>query len=149
MFNPHIGEIYSMYFGGKGSEQRGWRPGIVFQNDIGNRYSPNILAIPLTSSLKKVGQPTHVVIRAFDSGLKLDSMALCENMECISKESIGDYITTIPDRYMQEVAVASLLATAAITYLDRDSLLSAWQKANDMNVGILEKEIMRVVSQPP
>lgn len=131
-FRPHIGEVYTMYFDGNGNTQRGWRPGIVFQNNIGNTFSPNIIALPLTSSLKKVNQPTHVVLDAENTGLYKDSMVLCENPACISKEMVGDYITTIPDRYMKQIAEASLLATSAITYLDKDSLLDIWNRASDM-----------------
>ena len=76
----------------------------------------------MTSAIKKSGQPTHVVVRAKDTGLRLDSMVLCENPECISKERIGQYITTIPQNYMKQIAEASLLATSAILYLDPDSL---------------------------
>lgn len=83
---PQIGEVYLMKFGGSGSEQSGWRPGVVFQNNMGNAYSPNIIALPLTSSLKKTNQPTHVIIKAADSGLRRDSMVLCENPERMSKE---------------------------------------------------------------
>lgn len=132
-FRPHIGEVYVMRFDGTGSEQQGWRPGIVFQNNIGNLFSPNIIALPLTSSLKKTEQPTHVVLDAEDTGLRMDSMVLCENPRCISKENVGSYITTIPKSYMKKIAEASLLATSAIVYLDRDTLLSVWQKANEMN----------------
>lgn len=68
---PQIGEVYLMNFGGSGCEQNGWRPGVVFQNNVGNAHSPNIIALPLTSSIKKAGQPTHVVIKSADSGLRL------------------------------------------------------------------------------
>lgn len=131
-FFPRMGEVYSMYFDGAGSTQRGWRPGVVFQNDVGNAFSPNIIALPLTSSLKKVGQPTHVVLDAAGTGLRMDSMVLCENPACLSKDSVGEYITTIPDRYMQEIAAASLLATSAVVYLDWDTLLATWQKARSI-----------------
>lgn len=67
---PQIGEVYLMNFGGSGCEQNGWRPGVVFQNNVGNAHSPNIIALPLTSSIKKAGQPTHVVIKSADSGLR-------------------------------------------------------------------------------
>lgn len=50
---PQIGEVYLMKFSGSGSEQVGWRPGLVFQNNVGNSFSPNIIALPLTSSIKK------------------------------------------------------------------------------------------------
>lgn len=131
-FRPRIGEVYLMEFDGVGSEQRGWRPGVVFQNNIGNSFSPNIIALPLTSSLKKIGQPTHVVLDAEKTGLRMDSMVLCENPECISKDRVGNYITTIPKEYMKKIAEASLLATSAIIFLDRESLLSVWQRAGEM-----------------
>jgi len=132
-FAPRIGEVYIMRFDGYDSVQHGWRPGIIFQNNTGNQFSPNVIALPLTSSLKKLNQPTHVLIRAKDTGLRMDSMALCENPECVSKEMVGSYITTLPDSYMRKIAVASLLATSAITYLDEDTVLETWQKANALN----------------
>lgn len=130
---PQIGEIYLMRFGGEGSEQSGLRPGLVFQNNTGNLHSPNIIALPITSSLKKAGQPTHVILHAYDTGLKRDSMVLCENPECISKLKIGKYITTLSGKYMRQIAEASLLATSAISYLDVDLLRSIWERASDLN----------------
>ena len=60
---PQIGEVYLMKFSGSGSEQVGWRPGLVFQNNVGNSHSPNVIALPLTSSIKKTSQPTHVFVK--------------------------------------------------------------------------------------
>ena len=85
---PKIGEVYMMNFGGTGNEQSGWRPGLVFQNNTGNVFSPNIIALPLTGSIKKTDQPTHVVVRAAETGLLKDSMVLCENPERMSKTFI-------------------------------------------------------------
>lgn len=119
---PQIGEVYLMKFGGSGSEQSGWRPGVVFQNNMGNAYSPNIIALPLTSSLKKTNQPTHVIIKAADSGLRRDSMVL-----------FGQYITTLSEEHMKQVAEANLLATGAIAYLDIEALLAVWKKAAALN----------------
>ena len=130
---PQIGDIYMMKFGGSGNEQCGWRPGLVFQNNVGNTYSPNIIALPLTSILKKANQPTHVVVRADDAGLKKDSMILCENPERMSKEKIGDYITTLSDEYMKKVAEASILSSSVISFLDVELLISAWKKAVVLN----------------
>ena len=129
----HLGEVYYMRFDGEGSEQNGWRPGLVFQNNTGNRFSPNIIALPLTSSLKKAGQPTHVVVSKDDSGLKMDSMVLCENPERMSKDRIGDYLTTLPDKYMADVAAASILASSAIAYLDINALISLHKRATLLN----------------
>lgn len=130
---PQIGEVYLMNFGGSGSEQSGWRPGVVFQNNAGNRHSPNIIALPMTSSIKKAGQPTHVVVKASDSGLRMDSMVLCENPERMSKERIGQYLTTLSDEYMEQVAEASLLASSVISFLDAEKLLAVWHKAMRLN----------------
>jgi mRNA-degrading endonuclease toxin of MazEF toxin-antitoxin module len=113
-----------MNFGGSGCEQNGWRPGVVFQNNVGNAHSPNIIALPLTSSIKKSGQPTHVIVKSADSGLRLDSMVLCENPECMSKERIGQYITTLSNR------------TSAISFLDTEVLLAVWHKAIRLNAAV-------------
>ena len=130
---PHIGEIYNMHFGGTGSEQSGWRPGVVFQNNIGNANSPNIIALPLTSSIKKLYMPTHVLVKSAETGLRKDSIVICENPEKMSKEKLGKYITTLPHKYMREIAIASLIATSAISFLDKDSLILVWEKAVRMN----------------
>lgn len=128
-----IGEVYLMRFDGHGSEQSGWRPGLVFQNNTGNKYSPNIIALPLTSSIKKRNLPTHVFVSSRDTGLKKDSIVLCENPERMSKDRIGDYLLKMPDKYMSEIAEANLLATSAISFLDQDALLRAWRKASYLN----------------
>lgn len=130
---PTIGDVYLMKFEGSGNEQSGWRPGVVFQNNIGNTYSPNVIALPLTTAIKKTNQPTHVIVRAADTGLRKDSMVLCENPEKMSKARIGKFLTKLPDEYMKKIAVANLLATAAISFLNENDLLEAWQTAVRLN----------------
>lgn len=134
--HPQIGDVYLMNFGGQGNEQKGWRPGLVFQNNLGNQHSPNIIALPLTTSLKKASQPTHVVIPAEGTGLIRDSMVLCENPERMSKDRMGNYLTTIPKEYMAKIAVANLLATSAISFIEPDLLLTVWQRALTLNAAI-------------
>lgn len=130
---PKIGEVYNMYFSGIGSEQGGWRPGVVFQNNIGNRFSPNIIALPLTSNTKRADLPTHVLLKAADTGLRLDSVVLCENPERLSKERVGFRITKLSNEYMKEIAKASLLATSAISFLDIDSIVDVWKRTLSLN----------------
>lgn len=131
---PRIGEVYLIYFDGTtGSEQRGWRPGLVFQNNTGNQHSPNIIALPLTTSIKKTNQPTHVLLYAKDTGLKRDSVVLCENPERISKQRLGKYLTTIPESYMSKIAVANMLATSAISFIDPGILQAIWNRARALN----------------
>lgn len=131
--NPSIGEVYMMNFAGSGSEQHGWRPGLVFQNNVGNRHSPNIIALPFTTAIKKLGQPTHVLVSAKDSGLSRDSLVLCENPACMSKVKVGRYITTLSDDYMRKIVAGYLLSSAAIAYLDVESLLELWKQSISLN----------------
>lgn len=128
-----IGEVYLMKFCGNGNTQDGWRPGLVFQNNLGNRHSPNVVALPLTSAIKKAGQPTHVVIKAKESGLVKDSMVLCENPVPMPKEQIGKYLTTLSDEHMKQVAEAYLLASSAIAFLEMEMLFEVWQRAKVLN----------------
>lgn len=132
-FNPRIGEVYVMKFGGDDCEQGGIRPGVVIQNNRGNQHSPNIIALPVTSSLKKMSQPTHVLLDKRGTGLKKDSIVLCENPERMSKNKILGYVSTLPDNYMQKIAVASMLASSVCSYLDEETLICTWKRASELN----------------
>lgn len=122
---PECGDVYYVNFRGNYSVQNGWRPAIIFQNLAANTFSPNVIVIPLTSNLKRMDMPTHVAIPSERTGLPCDSMAICETPQCISKEDVGNYITRLPKRYMREVAIAHLVATSALSYLDRESIMEA------------------------
>ncbi len=130
---PLIGEVYMMQFEGCGSEQCGYRPGLIFQNNVGNAHSPNIIALPLTSSVKKMGQPTHVLIKASETGLLKDSVVLCENPQRMSKDRIGRFLTRLSDEDMKRVTEGNLLATSAIAYLDIETLYRVWKAAQALN----------------
>lgn len=121
---PSVGDIFIMKFCGNGSAQRGWRPGIVIQNNVGNRYSPNVVAIPLTSSVKNILQPTHVILKSEECGLDVDSMALCESPESIPKEYFGRYITSLSNEYMNRIAIAFLMAYPMLFYLNICEMIS-------------------------
>lgn len=127
------GEVYLMNFGDAAHEQNGVRPGVVFQNNVGNIHSPNIIALPFTTSLKKLNLPTHVVLRASETGLMYDSMVLAECPKCLPKSAVGSYITTLPDHVMSQIATAHLAATAAISYLDITALAAAREQAIRLN----------------
>ena len=127
-----IGDVYYVEFQGTDSEQKGIRPAVVFQNNVGNEHSPNVVILPLTSSLKKRNQPTHVVIPA-SVGLKCDSMVLCENPKTISKHKLGKYITTLTGEYMEQIAVANIMSSAAISFIHPEMLMAVWESASKLN----------------
>lgn len=132
-FYPKIGEIYLMRFSGTQHEQSGMRPGLIIQNNIGNRHSPNVIALPLTSSLKKLGQPTHVLVRSSDNGLSKDSVVLCEGPERMSKTNVGSFITKLGRPDMARVAKAHLLSSSIISYLSIEELTEVWYDAVKLN----------------
>ncbi len=128
-----IGSVYYMKFDGDDNEQKGWRPGVVFQNNKANKYSPNLIALPCTTSLKKPYQPTHVFLNSIDSGMMRDSMVLCENPQRMAKSKVGNFITQLPEKYIKQIAIASLLATSAISFIPFDELAETWRTAAVLN----------------
>ena len=63
-----------------GSEQGGVRPVLIVQNNVGNKYSPTIIAAAVTSQLDKAKLPTHIALEAGKYGLPKDSVVLLENI---------------------------------------------------------------------
>jgi len=86
-------------------EQGKIRPVVVIQNDVGNTYSPTTIIVPLTSNIKKLDQPTHAMVTAEEStGLKSDSMVMCEQVRTIDKRRITFKIGKITcDKTMKEI----------------------------------------------
>ena len=61
-----------------GSEQGGIRPVLIIQNDLGNKYSPTVIAAAITSQKNKTNLPTHIEINSENNGLKSNSVVLAE-----------------------------------------------------------------------
>ena len=75
------------------SEQGGIRPVIIIQNDVGNKFSPTVIVLPITSEIKKKSMPTHCVLHKTDrNGLEMDSMVLAEQIRVIDKIGYLDNI---------------------------------------------------------
>lgn len=90
------GDIIMVHFYGNGNIQNGYRPAVIVQNNIGNRFSPTTIVAPITSEIKKTNLPTHEVIKREDTnGLRFDSMALCEQLITINKSDINKKIGKI------------------------------------------------------
>ena len=68
-----------------GSEQGGYRPVVIIQNNTGNLHAPTVVAVPVTSSTGKPARPTHAPLPAGEGGLWLDSIALCEQVRTLEK----------------------------------------------------------------
>ena len=73
-----------------GSEQGGVRPVLIIQNDVGNRYSPTVIAAAITSQRDKTKLPTHISVEASDCGLAKDSIVLLEQVRTIDKQRLKE-----------------------------------------------------------
>ncbi len=73
-----------------GSEQGGIRPVLIIQNDVGNRYSPTVIAAAITSQRDKTKLPTHISVEASDCGLAKDSIVLLEQVRTIDKQRLKE-----------------------------------------------------------
>ena len=80
-----------------GSEQGGIRPVLIVQNDLGNRYSPTVIAAAITSQTNKNKLPTHIELGENTSGLKTNSVVLTEQIRTIDKSRLKEKIGHIDD----------------------------------------------------
>ncbi len=86
-----------------GSEQGGLRPVLIIQNDIGNRYSPTVIAAAITSRMGKTRLPTHIDIYAEKAGLAKDSVILLEQIRTLDKQRLKEKMGHLDDGMMNEV----------------------------------------------
>ena len=100
------GEIYYIHPGeAVGCEQSGGRPGIIVSNDMGNEFSKVVEVVYLTTRNKKP-LPTHVEINS----AKCKSIALCEQIETVSKDRIGNYINSVTMNEMKKLNEAMMVS---------------------------------------
>ena len=86
-----------------GSEQGGLRPVLIIQNDIGNRYSPTVIAAAITSRMSKTHLPTHIDIFADKAGLSKDSVVLLEQIRTLDKKRLKEKMGHLDDDVMNVV----------------------------------------------
>ena len=86
-----------------GSEQGGLRPVLIIQNDVGNRYSPTVIAAAITSKMGKAKLPTHIDVYADRAGLSKDSVILLEQVRTLDKRRLRERIGHLDDGAMTQV----------------------------------------------
>lgn len=86
-----------------GSEQGGVRPVLIIQNDVGNKYSPTVIATAITSQINKAKMPTHIEIDANEYGLSKNSVVLAEQIRTIDKKRLKEKIGHLDDKLMYKV----------------------------------------------
>ena len=89
-----------------GSEQGGLRPVLIVQNDVGNKYSPTVIAAAITSRMGKTRLPTHIDIHADRVGLSKDSVILLEQIRTLDKKRLKEKMGHLDDDVMNKVDLA-------------------------------------------
>ena len=111
-----------------GSEQGGLRPVLIVQNDVGNRYSPTVIAAAITSKMGKNRLPTHIDIYARDVGLAKDSVILLEQVRTLDKRRLREKMGHLEDSVMQRVNEAISVSLGLITAEERAERVYTPQK---------------------
>ena len=95
------GQVYLAILTGTGCEQRGKRPVLIIQNNVGNHFSPTTLVAPITSSKKKRNLPVHVPVES--NRLYKDSVILCEQIQVMDKSRLRKKLCALGDDVMEQV----------------------------------------------
>lgn len=121
------GEVYFANLDGVvGSEQGGVRPVLIIQNDIGNKFSPTVIAATITSQSGKKKLPTHINIESGDGGVNRDSVILLEQVRTIDKSRLKSKIGNLSLASMSKVNVAFCVSVG----LNVDALQSILKEMN-------------------
>ena len=93
-----------------GSEQGGIRPIVVLQNDVGNKFSPTVIAAATTSRLTKAKLPTHIELSSELTPMPKDSVVLLEQIRTIDKSRLKERIGELPPEVMRQINDALLVS---------------------------------------
>ena len=92
----------------------GNHPAVVIQNDKGNEHSTNIIVAFITSSVKRLEMPTHIVIQHYD-GLRKVSVVQAEQLATIDKGDVISVIDHLSDADMERVNQALKVSLELVT----------------------------------
>lgn len=85
-----------------GSEQGGYRPVLIIQNDVGNKYAPTVIVAIITTRKTKANLPTHIWLNS-ECGLPKESMVECEQVRTLDKKRLKDFMGQVSQEVMKEI----------------------------------------------
>jgi mRNA interferase MazF len=85
----------------RGSEQSGARPVVIFQNDFINRFTTTVIAIPLTTNLRRASLPSCLFIPQGEGGLSEDSVALCHQIRVLDKTRLQRRLEELSQKLLE------------------------------------------------
>lgn len=98
----------------RGSEQAGIRPVVVFQADLLNEFTSTVLAIPLTTNVRRAALPSCVPIHRREGGLPSDSVALFHQMRVLDKTRLQRRLGTLSQQVLSAVESRMLFTMGVI-----------------------------------
>ena len=101
-----------------GSEQGGVRPVLIIQNDVGNRFSPTVIAAAITSRQGKRALPTHIRLKSNLQGLHDNSIVLLEQVRTIDRGRLKEYIGRLNANTMHDIDHAIAVSFGLEQYAD-------------------------------
>lgn len=103
MIAPSRGDIYTVNLDPtKGHERAGTRPCLIFSVDKFNHGPADLVVVlPITTRHKKI--PSHVKVAQGEAQLDEDSYIKCEEIQCISKQRLGNYWGRVKPETMRQV----------------------------------------------
>lgn len=105
---------YADLGGGIGSEQKGHRPVVIIQNNVGNKHSPTVVIAAITSKTNiKVRLPTHYYLGAVN-GLDLPSIVLLEQIRTVDKKRLLTYIGRLDEKHIRGLNCALAVSIGLI-----------------------------------
>lgn len=118
------GDMYYADLGkGIGSEQEGYRPVVIIQNNVGNKHSPTVIIASITSKRDaKAKLPTHYLIEAED-GLELPSIVLLEQLRTIDKRRLSSFIGHLSEKHIQGINHALAVSVGLIESIPNKLIL--------------------------
>jgi mRNA interferase MazF len=102
-----------------GSEQGGRRPVLVPQNDAVSSFTRTVIAIPLTTNLRRSQLPSAVFVPSAGTGLQSDSVALCHQARVLDKSRLHQRIGMLPDDLLHQVEYAVLFTLGILPPTNR------------------------------
>ncbi|MBQ9796107.1 MAG: type II toxin-antitoxin system PemK/MazF family toxin [Clostridia bacterium] len=130
-----------------GSEQGGLRPVLIVQNDIGNKYSPTVIAAAITSRMSKAKLPTHIDIYADEVGLSKDSVILLEQIRTLDKRRLKEKMGHLDDAIMHHVNTAIAISFGLGSAEEDSAARAMMQQINDAHTPTPSPQA--IPQQPP
>ena len=120
-----------------GSEQDGIRPIVIIQNDVGNKFSPTIIGIAITSK-EKSKIPTHIEIDGTKYGLEKNSVILAEQIRTLDKSRLKERVGKLDKKTLQELKKAIEISFGLRSHIDFDEYIKLFVAREKSKINFID-----------